>query len=139
VELAQADAPTYFEALLEAAGAVPVAYPYKVRCCGAALMVTNRRAAVQMLRDLLQSAVDAGAEVIATACPLCQTNLECYQGEVNRAYGTSYAMPILYFTQLLGLALGVGVKRLGIGKELVSAEAIVRRPCVPAAVPAPGA
>jgi len=83
---------------------------------------------VQMLRDLLQSAVDSGAEVIATACPLCQTNLECYQSEVNHAYGTDYAMPILYFTQLLGLALGVGVKRLGIGKELVSAQAIIRRP-----------
>jgi heterodisulfide reductase subunit B len=105
-----------------------VAYPYKVRCCGAVLMVTNRPAAVQMLRDLLQSAVDAGAEVIATACPLCQTNLECYQGEVNRAYGTNFAVPILYFTQLLGLALGVGVKRLGIGKELVSAQAVVKRP-----------
>ena len=126
---AQVDGPTYFETLLKAAGADPVAYPYKLRCCGAALMVTNRRAAVQMLRDVLQSAVDTGAEVIATACPLCQTNLECYQGEVNRAYGTNYAVPILYFTQLLGLALGVGPKRLGIGKELVSAEAFLKRPC----------
>jgi heterodisulfide reductase subunit B2 len=139
VELDQVENPTYFEALLEAAGASPVAYPYKLRCCGAALMVTNRPAAVQMLRDLLQSAVDLGAEVIATTCPLCQTNLECYQGEVNRAYGTSFAMPILYFTQLLGLALGVGVKRLGIGKELVSAEAVVKRPCAPVAAAAPGA
>jgi heterodisulfide reductase subunit B len=138
VELAQVESPTYFEALLEAAGAVPVAYPYKLRCCGAALMVTNRGAAVQMLRDLLQSAVDAGAEVIATACPLCQTNLECYQGEVNRTYGTNYTMPILYFTQLLGLSLGVGVKRLGIGKELVSAQAILERPCAPSAAAGPG-
>ena len=138
VELDQVENPTYFEALLEAAGASPVAYPYKLRCCGAALMVTNRAAAVQMLRDLLQSAADAGAEVIATTCPLCQTNLECYQGEVNRAYGTSFAVPILYFTQLLGLALGIGVKRLGIGKELVSADAIVRRPCAPAPAAAPG-
>jgi len=129
----QVDDPRYFESLLQAAGADPVPYPYKLRCCGAALMVTNRRAAVQTLRDLLQSAVDAGAEVIATACPLCQTNLECYQAEVNRAYGTNYAMPILYFTQLLGLALGVGVKRLGIGKELVSAKAVINRPTAAAA------
>jgi heterodisulfide reductase subunit B len=133
LDLSQVDNPRYFEDLLEAAGANPVAYPYKVRCCGAALMVTNRRAALQMLRDLLQSAVDAGAEVIATACPLCQTNLECYQGEVNRAYGTNYAVPILYFTQLLGLALGVGASRLGIGRELVSAKAVLKRPCAPAA------
>ena len=125
----------FFETLLEAAGANPVPYPYKLRCCGGALMVTNRQAALQMTRDVLRSAVEAGADVIATACPLCQTNLECYQEEVNRAFDTSYAMPILYFTQLLGLALGIGEKRLGIGKELVSAKAVLR--CSPAAtVPA---
>jgi len=128
LELSQLDNPQYFEELLRAAGADPVPYPYKVRCCGAALMVTNRPAALRMVRDLLQSAVDCGAEVIATACPLCQTNLECYQSAVNHELGTEYALPILYFTQLIGLALGVGVKRLGIGKELVSAAAIVKRP-----------
>jgi heterodisulfide reductase subunit B2 len=128
LELRQVDDPQFFEDLLRAAGADPVPYPYKLRCCGAALMVTNRPAALRMARDLLQNAVDSGAEVIATACPLCQTNLECYQAAVNHELGTSYAMPILYFTQLVGLALGVGVKRLGIGKELVSAEAIIRRP-----------
>jgi heterodisulfide reductase subunit B len=133
VDLKELDDPGYFEAMLTAAGADPVPYPYRLRCCGAALMVTNRRAAVQMLRDLLQGAVDAGAEVIATACPLCQTNLECYQAEVNRAYGTSYRMPILYFTQLLGLALGVRANRLGIGTELVSAKAICRPPMAAAA------
>jgi heterodisulfide reductase subunit B len=126
-DLAQIDDPRYFEELLEAAGAEPVPYPYKVRCCGAALMVTNRRAALQMTRDVLQNALDSGAEIIATACPLCQTNLECYQAEVNHAFGTSYAVPVVYFTQLVGLALGVGVRRLGLGKELVSAEAILSR------------
>ncbi len=134
VDLAQADNPMYFEKLLKAAGADPVPFPYTLRCCGAALMITNRGAAVQMLRDLLQSAADAGAEVIATTCPLCQTNLECYQGEVNRVYGTSFEVPVLYFTQLLGLALGVAAKRLGIGRELVSAEAVLNRPCLAPAV-----
>ena len=55
------DSPTYFEALLKAAGADPVPYPYKLRCCGGALMVTDRQAALRMLRDVLQSAVDARA------------------------------------------------------------------------------
>jgi heterodisulfide reductase subunit B len=132
VELRDLDDPRYFEDLLAAAGAEPVPYPYKLRCCGAALMVTNRRAAAQMVRDLLQSAVDAGADVIATACPLCQTNLECYQADVNRLCGTDFAMPIVYFTQLLGLALGVGVKRLGLGKELVSVKAALSGRAEPA-------
>ncbi len=65
--------------------------------------------------------------MIATACPLCQTNLECYQADVNRLCGTDFAMPIVYFTQLLGLALGVGVKRLGLGKELISAKSVLSR------------
>lgn len=132
LELSEVDDPHYFEELLAAAGAEPVPYPYKLRCCGAALMVTNRRAAAQMVRDLLQSAVDAGAEIIATACPLCQTNLECYQADVNRLLGTDFAMPIVYFTQLLGLALGVGVKRLGLGKELISTKAVLSRRSEPA-------
>jgi heterodisulfide reductase subunit B len=137
LELKEVDDPGYFETLLKAAGADPVPYPYRLRCCGAALMVTNRRAGLSMLRDLLQGAVDAGAEVIATTCPLCQTNLECYQAEVNHAYGTGYSMPILYFTQLLGLALGVRPGKLGIGKELVSAKAICRPPVAAAATPTP--
>ena len=96
-----------------------------LRCLPA---VTNTPSAVRLVADILGHAKAAGANCVAVACPLCQTNLECYQSEVNHAYGTDYAMPILYFTQLLGLALGVGVKRLGIGKELVSAQAIIRRP-----------
>jgi heterodisulfide reductase subunit B len=134
LELSQVDNPQYFEELLRAAGADPVPYPYKLRCCGAALMVTNRPAAIQTVRDLLQNAIDSGAEIIATTCPLCQTNLECYQAAVNHELGTDYAVPILYFSQLVGLALGVGTKRLGIGKELVSAEAVLKR--VAAAAPA---
>jgi heterodisulfide reductase subunit B len=86
------------------------------------------------VRDLLQNAIDSGAEIIATTCPLCQTNLECYQAAVNHELGTDYSVPILYFSQLVGLALGVGTKRLGIGKELVSAEAVLKR--VAAAAPA---
>lgn len=132
VTLSEIDDPQYFEDLLSAAGAEPVPYPYKLRCCGAALMVTNRRAAAQMVRDLLQSAVDSGAEIIATACPLCQTNLECYQADVNRLCGTDFSMPIVYFTQLLGLALGVGVKRLGLGKELISAKSVLANRAVAA-------
>jgi heterodisulfide reductase subunit B len=73
-----------------------------------------------MVRDLLQSAAQQEAEVIATVCPLCQINLECYQQQVNQEFGTQLSLPVLYFTQLLGLALGIPAERLGIGSELVS-------------------
>jgi heterodisulfide reductase subunit B len=112
--------PQFFEELLSAVGATPVEYPLKIRCCGGALIVTSRRAALSMVRNLLQSAVDREAAVIATACPLCQVNLECYQKQVNSEFGTDFSVPVMYFTQLVGLALGIPPKRLGIGKELVS-------------------
>ena len=113
--------PLFFEELLSAIGATPVDYPLKTRCCGGSLIISSRPAALSMVKNLLQSAVDRQAAVIATACPMCQVNLECYQQSVNQEFGTEYSIPILYFTQLVGLALGIPPKKLGIGKELVSA------------------
>jgi heterodisulfide reductase subunit B len=118
--------PQFFEDLLEAIGADPVDfYPLKVQCCGGSLILTSRRAALSMVRNLLQAAMDVGADVIATACPLCQVNLECYQNQVNQEFGTKLSMPIMYFTQLVGLAMGIKPGRLGIGKELVSAAPVL--------------
>ncbi|MBI5838692.1 MAG: CoB--CoM heterodisulfide reductase iron-sulfur subunit B family protein [Chloroflexi bacterium] len=113
--------PLFFEELLTAIGATPVDYPLKTRCCGGSLIISSRPAALTMVKNLLQSAVDRQASVIATACPMCQVNLECYQQSVNQEFGTNYSIPVLYFTQLVGLALGIAPKKLGIGKELVSA------------------
>jgi len=111
--------PSFFEALLSAIGTTPVDYELKMKCCGGSLLITNRTAAYSMVRNLLQNAVDSGAEVIATACPLCQVNLECYQNQINHDYGTHFSMPVVYFTQLVGLALGIAPKRLGLGKEFI--------------------
>jgi len=114
--------PQFFEELVSTIGAEPVDFPLKLRCCGGSLVITSRRAALSMVRNLLQCAVDRGADVIATACPLCQVNLECYQKQVNQEFGTDLSIPVVYFTQLVGLALGIPPKRLGIGKELVSTK-----------------
>lgn len=111
----------FFEELLEAIGADPIDFPLKLKCCGGSLLISNREAALSMIHNLLKNAEDQGAEVIATACPLCQVNLECYQSQVNQEFGTSFNTPVVYFTQLIGLALGVPGKNLGIGSEIVSA------------------
>ena len=116
--------PQFFEELISAMGAEPANFPERLRCCSASLIMTSRHAALDMVRVILQNAVDNEADVIATACPLCQVNLECYQPQVNDEFGTDYKMPVIYFTQLLGLALGMSKKKLGIGKELVSAAPI---------------
>ncbi len=111
--------PQFFEEMLTAIGATPVSYPLKMRCCGGSLIISSRTAALAMVRNLLQSAVDTQSTVIATACPMCQVNLEVYQQQVNQEFGTNFSVPVLYFTQLIGLALGIPQKKLGIGKEFV--------------------
>jgi heterodisulfide reductase subunit B len=116
--------PTFFEDVLEAVGATPVDFPDKTRCCGGSLVMTSRQAALSMVRVLLQGAADRDAAVIATACPLCQVNLECYQQQVNSEFGTQLSVPVMYFTQIIGLAMGISPKRLGMGMELVSASPI---------------
>lgn len=117
--------PQYFEELMAAIGATPVDFSLKTRCCGGSLIISSRVAALSMVRNLLQCARDGGADVIATACPMCQVNLECYQQSVNQEFSTDFNMPVLYFTQLIGLALGIPPKKLGIGKELVSAMPVL--------------
>jgi len=112
--------PRYFEGLLSAIGATPVEYPPRLQCCGGSLILTSRPAALALVRNLLQCAKDCDATVIATACPMCQINLECYQQQVNEEFGLEVSMPIVYFTQLVGLALGIPPRRLGLGTELVS-------------------
>ncbi len=111
----------YFEDLMSAIGADPVSFALKLKCCGGSLLISNREAALSMIRNLLKNAEESGADMIATACPMCQVNLECYQQQVNQEFGTNFSMPVVYFTQLIGVAFGVPGKKLGIGSEMVSA------------------
>ena len=113
--------PDFFEKLLSAMGAEPVDFALKTRCCGGSLLISSREAALDMIHKLLTNAEESGADLIATACPLCQLNLECYQNQVNQEHGTNFSVPVVYFTQLLGLAFGIPNKRLGIGSELIKA------------------
>ncbi|NOH01537.1 MAG: CoB--CoM heterodisulfide reductase iron-sulfur subunit B family protein [Chloroflexi bacterium] len=111
--------PQYFEELLSAIGAEPLEYASKTRCCGASLIITNRKAALEMVHLLLKEAIERGADVIVTTCPMCNVNVEVYQSQVNREFGTNYSIPVMYFTQLMGMAMGIAPRRLGIAREPV--------------------
>ncbi len=117
--------PVFFESLLSVLGAQPVEFASKTRCCGGSLIITNRKAALDMVHKLLQDAVMHKADVIATTCPMCNVNLEVYQSQVNQEFGTEFSIPVMYFTQLMGVALGIKPGRLGIGKEMVSGAPVL--------------
>ena len=119
--------PDFLENLISATGAEAVSYPLKTQCCGGSLIMTKNPIALKMVANLLRCATDKGAELIVTTCPLCQVNLECYQKQVNRKYGTEFSLPVLYFTQVLGFALGIPKGDLLIGSEMNSPAQILSR------------
>jgi heterodisulfide reductase subunit B len=104
-----------------------VNFPLKAKCCGGMLMTTEPEEGLSLIKNLLSCALDNKADLIVTACPLCEINLEAYQNKVNRKFKTSFSIPAIYFTQLLGVALGLSKERLAIGKELVSSEKVLDR------------
>ncbi len=118
--------PTSLDDLLSWTGAKVVDFPLKAACCGGVLMMgDNQEVALRLVRNLLAEAVRRGASCLATACPLCHLNVEAYQGQVNSRFGTHFSIPVLFFTQLLGVSMGLGKKELGLGEELVSAKTLL--------------
>jgi heterodisulfide reductase subunit B len=110
--------PITMDNLFAALGAVNVYFPFKVKCCGGMLMTTYEDVALKLSKEIIASAVENKADCIVTTCPLCQMNLEAYQDEINKEYNSNFNMPILFFTQVLGLAFGFNEKELGIDKNL---------------------
>lgn len=122
------DDPQTMDVLFRALGAEVVNYPDKVRCCGGMLMTTYEEVALSLNNELLRCAEEHGAEVIATTCPLCQMNLEAYQSQINRRYDLNHHMPIVYFSQLVGLALGIEPAKLGMDTLLIEAKNLKLKP-----------
>jgi heterodisulfide reductase subunit B len=121
------DNPTILDKLLGALGATPTYYPMKTVCCGGSLMGTREEVALRLCRNLLLCAEQDGADCIAVTCPLCQINLDAYQTAINKNYGTHFHIPIVYFTQLMGLAFGLKLEELGLQRCIVPATQVVSR------------
>jgi heterodisulfide reductase subunit B2 len=111
--------PTSMDRIIQATGAQSVEWPLKTRCCGGSLMGTITEAGLRLSQHLLDDAVRRKADVMVTCCPLCQLNLECYQDAINKRYGDNVHMPVMYFTQLLGMAFGISERDLGIQRLFV--------------------
>ncbi len=112
--------PTLMDQVLEAAGATIREWPHKTECCGAGYSITDVSIVKRLTREILAMAKAAGADCIATACPLCQLNLDLRQKDTEKASGETFNLPVFYFTQLLGLAFGLSRKELGLRSLVVS-------------------
>ncbi len=99
--------PILLDELLAAAGATPISYPHRGECCGGYLAVRSAEAALAASYRVLTAARAAGADLVVTSCPLCQFNLDRQQEAMSRRRAGFRPLPVLYFTQLLGLALGL--------------------------------
>jgi len=117
--------PQTLDHLVESLGAEAVPFPLKARCCGGSLIISEENLALELIYKLLDNAISNGAQCIVTVCPLCQTNLDVYQSRVNKKFKTNFNIPILFFTQLMGVAFGIDGKTLGLEKCIIPAEKIL--------------
>jgi heterodisulfide reductase subunit B len=118
--------PVLMDKLFKALGAEVVKYPLKTRCCGGSLTGTLPDAGLGLSFHLLREAQRRGANVLATVCPLCQFNLDAYQRDMSSKYEPVH-MPIVYFTQLMGLAFGMDAKTLGLNRGIISIEPLLNK------------
>ena len=118
--------PHYMDDLLAAAGAQNVEYPLKTACCGGAHTLSDSDTSTKLVLNLLQAAEACGADVIATECPTCHTGLEMHQIRAEKVFGKATKVKILYFTQLLGLAMGVSPRKLGLQENFSDAMPMLK-------------
>ncbi len=116
------ESPKMMDNLFAALGADNVYFPMKVRCCGGMLMTTYSDVALELNKEILECAYENEADLVVTTCPLCQINLEAYQDKIKKKFKTDFRIPVMFFTQALGLALGGSPAELGLSRNLIPFE-----------------
>lgn len=119
---------TSLETIIEAVGGEVFDFPGKTACCGFPILFINQANSLRMVSNHTGTAKDGGADAMVTPCPLCHLNLDGYQPKARRKNrGDKADLPIIHLPQLLGLAMGMSEKELGLQKHIVSTKEIVRK------------
>jgi len=120
--------PTMMDKMVESLGAVSTAdFSMKTYCCGGHMTQISEVTALEMIHKIIKNAAESGADAIVTICPMCQLNLDAYQDAANKYFNTNYKVPVLFFTQVIGLALGLSPNQLGFGYEFIDAMPIIQK------------
>lgn len=117
--------PTRMDEVLATLGAEPVEWGYKTDCCGASLALCEQDVVRGLVRKIVENARDCGAQAISVACPLCQVNLDTRQDDIRKADPHWQGLPILYLSQLVGVAIGSPEHELGFRRHLTPVPALV--------------
>ncbi|OPL19373.1 MAG: hypothetical protein AVO35_10835 [Candidatus Aegiribacteria sp. MLS_C] len=125
IQLDNPENPSIIEGFVEALGAEVVRYPYRTECCGSYLSVSSPDTSTRLCYRILTSAQQHGAQAMVMSCPLCFHNLDTRQKAISEAYPDFRPIPVFYFSQLLSLALGVGVEDQGFEKHYVDVTPVL--------------
>lgn len=115
--------PVYLDKMIETVGAESIPnYDKKVSCCGGALMFSEPEKSQALVKDIIEAAYDAGADMLVTPCPVCQMNTEVYQDHINQKYGTKFNMPSVYYSTLMSVAFGKSAKDAALDGQIIRAK-----------------
>ncbi|HDZ23139.1 MAG TPA: disulfide reductase [Desulfobacteraceae bacterium] len=119
--------PIVQDRLLEALGAEAVPFPKKMLCCGSGIFLPEMDYCLELVKTILEDALNHGAKMVSTVCPMCAMNLEMYQDRINKKYGTQLDVPIVYLTQLMAAAFGMDLKRdAALNRNVIPPEGILK-------------
>lgn len=114
--------PTLMDEIVILLGGEALEWSHKTECCGASLSVSRTEIALRLVNSILEAAKERDADCIAVVCPLCQSNLDTRQGDIQKKYGNAYGIPILYLSQLIGLAQRLDYSQLGLDRLVISPQ-----------------
>jgi len=120
----QVEEPATLDRLVEITGASSVDYKGKKKCCGGPVLASDEETALKVAKTKLDAIKEAGADLICLICPFCAVMLESNQKSIAERYGVDYEIPVLYLSQLLGMAMGMSRKELGLNLNVVKTKAI---------------
>jgi succinate dehydrogenase / fumarate reductase cytochrome b subunit len=115
----------YLHMVIEALGGTVIEYAGQHKCCGFPIVTMNKEASLKMAARHLGDAIDAEADCLVTPCPLCHLNLDLQQPLAERYSGRELGLPVLHLPQLVGLALGLEPKELGLGRHVVKPTSVI--------------
>jgi len=119
--------PQYLDKFSEAIGAEACnTYEKKASCCGGALMFSEQEKSQALVKDIIESAYDHGADMIMTPCAMCQMNVEAYQEDINKKHGTNFNIPVVFYSQAMSVAFGRNAKDSALNGQLIAPEKLIQ-------------